>query len=505
MDGLARCMLTALCLVVLAGPRPLNAAVRVRTAEQVPPEVVQRMEAAAPETATARPAAPRRLLVYTRCLGYRHSSIPYAARAIQVLGEKTGAFSTVISADDSMFEPQALAQFDAVCMDNTTGELFLPDDQPATVERAERLRKSLAEFVAGGKGLVGIHAATDCSYKWPAYGQMLGGYFSYHPWNEEVAVKVEEPENILCDAFGGRDFRIADEIYQFKEPYSRRDLRVLLSLDTAGTDMTKEGIARTDDDFAVSWVKGYGKGRVFYFSLGHREEVFWTPSVLRHYLDGIQFALGDLPADTTPSAELAGEGWEPLFDGKDLSRWDGKPQGWHVEDGVIAWAQDADFLWSKERYGNFMLDLEFKLERGTNSGVMLRTDSRQNWLHTGIEIQLLDSYGKQKPDRHDCGAMYDCLAPTYNAVRPAGQWNRMIITCRGSTVRVALNGLSVLEADLDRWTEAHKNPDGTPNKFDIAYRDMARTGYIGLQDHGSPIWFRNIRIKTLDRPQTVAQ
>ena len=313
-----------------------------------------------------------------------------------------------------------------------------------------------------------------------------------------MGIKLDEPLNALCEAFGGRGFRIADEIYQFKAPYSRKDLRVLLSLDTAGTDMTKGGISRRDGDFAVSWLSSYGKGRVFYCSLGHRREIFWVPAVLRHYLDGIQFALGDLPADTTPSAELSGEGWEPLFNGADLSGWDYGPDGWHVEDGAIAWAQNAGFLWSRKRYGNFILDLEFKVDRGTNSGVFVRTDSRRNWLHTGIEVQVLDSHGRRNPGKHDCGAIYDCLAPSISAVREPGRWNRMTITCRDNVLQVALNGLRVIDMDLDLWTEAHMNPDGTPNKFDIAYKDMARTGYIAFQDHGRPVWFRNIRIKTLD-------
>ncbi|MGB2823481.1 MAG: ThuA domain-containing protein, partial [Phycisphaerae bacterium] len=100
---------------------------------------------------------------------------------------------------------------------------------------------------------------------------------------------------------GGKGFEITDEIYQFRGPYSRKMLRVLLSLDTTRTDMNKgKRIRRKDNDFAVSWVRSYGKGRVFYCSLGHDHPVFWNPAVLKHYCDGIQFALGDLPAETTP-------------------------------------------------------------------------------------------------------------------------------------------------------------------------------------------------------------
>ena len=272
------------------------------------------MDAAMPDKARVRPAKPRKLLVFTLCHGFVHSSIPYAANALETLGRRTGAFSAVVSDDIAVFEPDRLQSFDAVCMDNTTLRSFLPAnfkqlpeaEKKAAQESDVRRKKSLLDFVRGGKGLVGIHAATDCFYNWPEYGDMIGGFFWGHPWHEDVGVKLDDPSHPLCAAFKGRDFTIKDEIYQFKDPYSRKTLRVLLSLDTAKTNMDKgERIHRKDGDFAVSWIRSYGKGRVFYCSLGHRHEIFWNPTILRHYLDGIQFALGDLPADTTPSAELS--------------------------------------------------------------------------------------------------------------------------------------------------------------------------------------------------------
>lgn len=262
-----------------------------QTAEgAVPDRDVQRMTAAAPEEASARPARPRRLLVFTLCRGFKHGSIPHGAKALEIMGRKTGAYEAVVSDDVSMFRPENLRRFDAVCMNNTTGDLFKEDE----------LKRSLLDFVKNGKGIIGIHAATDCFYNWREYGEMMGGYFSGHPWNEKVTVKLDDPDHPLCAAFGGRSFEIADEIYQFRDPYSRDALRVLLSLDVTRTNMNKGGIRRTDNDFAVSWVRSYGKGRVFYCSLGHRNDIFWNPAVLRHYLDGIQFAMGDLPAETAP-------------------------------------------------------------------------------------------------------------------------------------------------------------------------------------------------------------
>ena len=269
---------------------------------------------ATPARAQVKPAQARKLLVFGRCTGFRHGSIPYGAAAFRIVGETTGAFEAVVSEDEAMFEPETLKQFDAVCMNNTTGELFLPKDvdKLPDAEKAEaqartaRLRQSLLDFVRNGKGLVGVHAATDCSYRWTEYGDMLGAYFWGHPWSEQVGITLDDPGHALCRAFKGQPFSVNDEIYQFREPYSRDKLRVLLSIDPTRTNMNKgDKIKRTDGDFAVSWLHEYGEGRVFFCSLGHRNDIFWNPTVLAFYLDGIQYAMGDLPADATPSSRLS--------------------------------------------------------------------------------------------------------------------------------------------------------------------------------------------------------
>jgi len=269
---------------------------------------IAKVKAALPDEAYVKPEKHRTLLVFTLCRGFRHTVIPLGAEALQLLGEKTGAYSAVASDDIALFEPDGLARFDAVCLLNTTGELFLPPDfkdlaraeKTAAQERDAGLKKSFLDYLRHGKGLVGIHAATDCFYEWPDFGVLMGGYFDGHPWNEEVTLKLDEPDHPLNGMFDGQPLVVADEIYQFKAPYSRDRLRVLLSLDTSRTDMNKKGIKRTDGDFAVSWVHTVGQGRVFYCSLGHRDDIFWSPKVLRHYLAGIQFALGDLPAPSAP-------------------------------------------------------------------------------------------------------------------------------------------------------------------------------------------------------------
>lgn len=281
---------------------------------------IDRMRAALPAAPTVTPAAPRRVLIMTPVRGFYHTSIPYAAKAFELMGEKTGAFTAVTSEDLRLFALDKLAAFDAVIMDNTTLRLPLvatnldtrPEAERQALEAEEQtLRKGLLDFVRNGKGLVGVHAATDCFYDWPEYGEMMGAYFSGHPWSETVTIKIDDPGHPLMRAFKGTRFAVNDEIYQFREPYSRDALRVLLSLDTGATNMNKgEAIRRQDGDFAVAWIREYGQGRVFYFSLGHRHEIFWNRPILQCYLDGIQYALGDLKADATPSAKLTPESME---------------------------------------------------------------------------------------------------------------------------------------------------------------------------------------------------
>ncbi|MDY7107646.1 MAG: ThuA domain-containing protein [Planctomycetota bacterium] len=271
-------------------------------AADIPEADMTRIEEALPQEPTMQPRETRTLLIFSLCKGYRHGAIPWGVAALRRMGEKTGAYEAVVSDDVAMFEKENLARFDAVVFNNTTGTLF---EDPA-------LKTSLIDWVKAGGGVVGIHAATDCFYDWPEFGRMMGGYFHGHPWHEEVTLRIDDPDHPVNAAFEGEPLVITDEIYQFKDPYSREALRVLLSLDTIRTDMAKKGIHRDDGDFAVSWVRSYDKGRVFYCSLGHRNEIFWNPKVLQHYLDGIQFALGDLPADTTPSAELVGPGGDVM-------------------------------------------------------------------------------------------------------------------------------------------------------------------------------------------------
>ncbi|MCF7849752.1 MAG: ThuA domain-containing protein [Kiritimatiellales bacterium] len=259
-------------------------------------EEMANIKAALP-TASVKPSRPRKILIFTLCQGFVHKSIPVCTDAFKVMGEKTGAFTADSTADKTAFTAENLAQYDAVLFNNTT-----------RIQFTDAQKKALLDFVHSGKGVIGIHAATDNFYEWPEGAAMMGGLFSGHPWTAGGlwAFKLDEPNHPLNKSYGGKGFKVKDEIYQFKEPYSRDNQRVLVSLDMAdaNTKDVKGGkiemMKRTDGDFAVVWLKREGKGRVFFSGFGHNREIFWNPAIMQQYLDGIQYALGDYKLDDKP-------------------------------------------------------------------------------------------------------------------------------------------------------------------------------------------------------------
>ena len=194
------------------------------------------------------------------------------------------------------------------------------------------------------------------------------------------------------------------------------------------------------------------------------------------------------------------EGWISLFDGETLDGWaaTGRPEGWAVDDGsILCTVQGGGYLYTEAQFGDFILSVDFKIDPGTNSGIFFRWSDLRDPVHTGFEVQILDTYGKEPPGKHDCGALYDMVAPSKQACKPAGEWNTCVITCDDNLITIELNGEKVVETDLNEYTTPGMNPDGTKNKFKYAWKYMPRKGHIGLQDHGGKVWFRNIKIKPL--------
>jgi type 1 glutamine amidotransferase len=329
------------CLSVVTSPVQAASPEKLR---ELTPDEVQKIEGAAPKKATVEPARPRKLLVFWRCEGYFHQSIPVGNRALEVMGKRTGAYDVVVTDDYSVFTRENLKQFDAVCLNNTTGLKFDPKETP---ERCE----ALMEFVKNGRGIAGIHAATDNFNEWPEAQEMMGGKFTGHPWGAggTWAIKIDEPDHPLTAAFKAKGFKINDEIYRTEPPlYSREKQLVLMSLDMSDqTTRNVNGFKPTDVDTGIAWVKTWGKGRIFYCSLGHNDHIFWNPAVLQHYLDGIQFAFGDYQVDTKPKPNVSsGKGPEMA----ELQELLGKVKTYDWGQSRLALTEVSEII--KKAYGN---------------------------------------------------------------------------------------------------------------------------------------------------------
>ena len=279
------------------------------------PADISAMMAALPDKPYAMPQSLRHVLVIGRAVGWVHTSIPLAAKMVEYLGDKTGAWMTTITYDAAAITPENLKPYDAIFLSSTTGE-FLddPNDKAATDLR----RRALLDFVKGGKGLAGIHAATDSYHTsgptltgtWPEFNEMIGGFFKFH-WTYPtlIPVKVDDPISPLTAMLPARGFEIVDETYTFaQDSFSRKRVHVLTSINYAkmsAEDKAKEPAAtrRTDGDYALSYIQRVGNGRVFYEAHGHDEKVYFLRPFVAHMLAGIQYALGDLKADDSPSAK----------------------------------------------------------------------------------------------------------------------------------------------------------------------------------------------------------
>jgi type 1 glutamine amidotransferase len=396
------------------------------------PDHVAAMMAALPATAPATPLKPRKILVLGNAQGFVHSSIPLAGATVEALGNKTKAWTTTITYDPADINTENLKQYDAIFLSSTTGCFLdaVPGQPPASKAEVDARRAALLAFVRGGKGLAGIHAATDSYHSacpndapagggrgrggaggfgaagfgpgaqlsaqivaqthksadqkltladldavaadwfdkldpdktgivtsadfatrfaaltpappggrggrgaaggqnappvargsqklpaegtWPEFNKMIGGYFKFH-WVDgtHIPVKIDDPKSPLTKMFGGQGYEIVDETYTFaQDSFSRQNVHVLTSVDydkmpQATKDMEPAATARTDGDYALSYIRREGQGRVFYEANGHNEKIYAMPAILEHVLAGIQYALGDLKADDSPSVTPKG-------------------------------------------------------------------------------------------------------------------------------------------------------------------------------------------------------
>ncbi len=274
------------------------------------PEWSVEVEKSAPAKPTAK-APKRKLLVFSLITGYDHKVTPHVDRVFEILGRKSGAFKTTVTRDIEMLSPKNLAAFDVLVLNNNCSKgqrrnLFLDELESNAKYRdmteskrqvkAAALEKSLLDFVGGGKGLVAIHGAPTMLNSSPAYNEMVGGAFDYHPPNQAVTVRTVDENHPLVAAFRGKGpFIHRDEPYCFNGTYEKLNFRPLLSMDV---DNLKDPTGRVGDIVRyVAWIKPHGAGRVFYCSPSHFPESYQSTTLLRFLLDGTQYAAGDLKCD----------------------------------------------------------------------------------------------------------------------------------------------------------------------------------------------------------------
>lgn len=209
-------------------------------------------------------------------------------------------------------------------------------------------------------------------------------------------------------------------------------------------------------------------------------------------------ASSSLAADNRLTPEEKTAGWRLLFNGRDLDGWrcnNGKPIATPIEDGsLVPWKAGGYLIVYQEPFGDFRLSCDVKLSgENCNSGIFVRVGDLLEPVATGLEVQIY----KGGTGLHDFGAIYDLVPPSKNVVRPAGEWNHVEITCRGPIVEAVVNGVTVSKINCDEFDKPGLRPDGTKHKFGAAIKDLPRRGYLGFQDHGHKVWYRNVKLLEL--------
>ena len=249
-----------------------------------------------PLSGTHAAGAKKRLLAIGEEKGYRHEAVSHALATIELLGRETGLWDTTIRTDTEALTKKKL-EYNAKNLNDFDAVLFYTG---GTLEMDSQQKADFLSFVRDdGKGFIGVHSATITFTGWPEYGDMIGGYFDEHPWGTfDAPILVEDSEFPGMKRWAPA-FVLRDEIYQIRN-LSRDNVRVLMRLDATKLDLTNPRVHRKDRDFAVSWAKMYGKGRVFYSTLGHPGENWDRPDMQTMYVEAIKWAMGLLDADVTP-------------------------------------------------------------------------------------------------------------------------------------------------------------------------------------------------------------
>ncbi|MEX1024719.1 MAG: ThuA domain-containing protein [Planctomycetota bacterium] len=427
-------------------------------------------------TAQAAPSLPK-VLFLTHSAGYQHDVVrrpapdTLALAEAQLVAAAKGRFEVVASQDCATIHRDRLHEWDAVVF-YTTGELPLPAEE----------RGALVDWVRNGGAFVGVHSATDTYYEFEPYQAMLGGVFDGHPWHEAVRLVTDRSQHPALASLAD-EFELTDEIYQFRE-FARPTVHELVRLVNESVDVSLG--SRRDRDYALSWCKPFGRGRVFYTALGHRPEVWEDERFLGHVVDGLAWSL---EGPDTPLAAPDGA--------RTLDEWTtpgGEPAAWPDDAGVLTVAPGTGNAVSAATFGDAWIHVEFNVpatpagtawqDRG-NSGV---------YVHGRYEVQVLDSLASDPYRDGDAGSIYGVAPPAVNACRAAGRWQSYDIEFRAP--RFDQVGEKLESARMSVWQ------NGVPIHRDVEVPTPTQGGLGGetergpllLQDHGSPVSYRNLWI-----------
>ncbi|MER7491230.1 ThuA domain-containing protein [Streptomyces pharetrae] len=416
-----------------------------------------------PSTAEARAAADPayKILVFSKTAGFRHSSIDDGITALRDLGTANN-FTVDATEDAQAFTTANLARYKVVVFLSTTGDVLTAAQQTA-----------FEQYVQGGGGYAGIHAAADTEYDWPFYAGLAGALFHSHPAVQSATVKVEDRAHDATAHLGG-SWRRTDEWYNYRTN-PRTTAHVLASLDEssyAGGNMA--------GDHPIAWCKDYQGGRAFYTGGGHTDESYTEPAFRRHLLGGIRWAAGMTDADCRPET-----GYTALFDGSSTTGWkQAGPGSFTLADGTLTSVGGLGMFWysAKEFTGDYSLKLDWKAAGDDNSGVFVgfpASDDPWSAVDNGYEIQIDATDSADRTTGAVYGFQSADIAARDAALNPPGEWNTYELRVTGERLEIFLNGRKV---------------------NDFTNTDPARSlrqGHVGIQNHGDgdDVSFRNIRVK----------
>jgi type 1 glutamine amidotransferase/sugar phosphate isomerase/epimerase len=272
---------------------------QIRGGDRLDAAMRAQIDAGAPRQAVATPKKPRKLLVTDIQMYSGHSTIPHGNLMIELMAKYTGAFAVTFSNDLDLLKYPKIKEFDAVFLNNVCG----------MVHNDPEVRDGIMRYVREGGGIGGNHAVTYANNNWPEFSDMMGGWSGSHHVEKQM-LKIDDPNNPLMKPFGTKSFEHTDEFYIFPtySPYSREKSHVLMSIDVEKSDRASAGrfcalCTRPDQDYAVAWVKPYGKGRTYFTPLGHTTIMYTDTRWTQHMLAAIQYILGDLDVDATPGSK----------------------------------------------------------------------------------------------------------------------------------------------------------------------------------------------------------